>query len=61
MVVILVMFISIFNEVMKIWFFQNEVCDMWIMFDMFCCMVFILYLVVIFVNFYWVVINIDFV
>lgn len=34
---------------------------MWIMFDMFCCMVFILYLVVIFVDCYWVVINIDYV
>lgn len=61
MVATLVMPISILNEVTKTWFLQNEVCDMWITFDMLCCTASILHLVAISVNLYWAVINTDFV
>lgn len=61
MVATLVMPISILNEVTKAWFLQNEVCDMWITFDMLCCTASILHLVAISVDRYWAVTNIDYV
>lgn len=61
MVATLVMPLSILNEVTKSWFLQNEVCDMWITFDMLCCTASILHLVAISVDRYWAVTNIDYV
>lgn len=61
MVAILVMPISVVNEVSPDWNLGSVICDMWISFDVLCCTASILHLVAIAFDRYWAVSNIDYI
>lgn len=61
MVAVLVMPISVIHQVSNKWFLGNEMCDMWISFDVLCCTASILHLVAISFDRYWGVSNIDYI
>ena len=61
MVAVLVMPLSLVNEISVNWFFGNEVCDLWISVDVLCCTSSILHLVAISLDRYRGVSNIDYI
>lgn len=61
LVAVLVMPLSLINEISIYWFLGNAVCDMWISMDVLCCTASILHLVAIAFDRYWAVSNIDYV
>lgn len=61
MVAVLVMPISVVNQVSVFWYLGSELCDMWISFDVLCCTASILHLVAISLDRYWAVSNIDYI
>ncbi|KAK6166425.1 hypothetical protein SNE40_023119 [Patella caerulea] len=61
MVAVLVMPLSLVNEVSVYWYLGAEICDMWISIDVLCCTASILHLVAIAVDRYWAVSNIDYI
>ncbi|XP_059163304.1 5-hydroxytryptamine receptor-like [Physella acuta] len=61
LVAVLVMPLSLINEVSIHWFLGNAVCDMWVSMDVLCCTASILHLVAIAFDRYWAVSNIDYV
>ena len=61
MVAVLVMPLSLVNEISVYWFFGNEVCDLWISVDVLCCTSSILHLVAISLDRYRGVSNIDYI
>lgn len=61
MVAVLVMPLSLVNEISIHWFLGNEVCDMWISMDVLCCTSSILHLVAISLDRYRGVSNIDYI
>ena len=61
MVAILVMPISVVDEVSADWNLGAVICDMWISFDVLCCTASILHLVAIAFDRYWAVSNIDYI
>ncbi|CAL1537605.1 unnamed protein product [Lymnaea stagnalis] len=61
LVAVLVMPISLINEISIHWFLGNTVCDMWVSMDVLCCTASILHLVAIAFDRYWAVSNIDYV
>lgn len=60
-VAVLVMPLSLINEVSIHWFLGNTVCDLWISMDVLCCTASILHLVAIAFDRYWAVSNIDYI
>ncbi|KAK6166423.1 hypothetical protein SNE40_023118 [Patella caerulea] len=60
MVAVLVMPLSLVNEVSVYWYLGAEICDMWISIDVLCCTASILHLVVIAIDRYRSVSNIDY-
>ncbi|XP_064614234.1 5-hydroxytryptamine receptor 1D-like [Liolophura sinensis] len=60
MVAVLVMPISILNQISTSWRLGTPVCDMWISFDILCCTASILHLVAIALDRYWSVTNVDY-
>lgn len=60
-VAVLVMPLSLINEISIHWFLGNAICDMWISMDVLCCTASILHLVAIAFDRYWAVSNIDYV
>lgn len=61
MVAVLVMPISVVNQISVFWYLGSEICDMWISMDVLCCTASILHLVVISFDRYWAVSNIDYI
>lgn len=61
LVAVLVMPLSLINEVSVHWFLGNAVCDLWISMDVLCCTASILHLVAIAFDRYWAVSNIDYI
>lgn len=61
MVAVLVMPLSLVNEISIHWFLGNEACDLWISMDVLCCTSSILHLVAISLDRYWGVSNIDYI
>ncbi|KAL3831559.1 hypothetical protein ACJMK2_023298 [Sinanodonta woodiana] len=61
LVAILVMPISLVNEISQNWYLGHQVCDMWISMDVLCCTASILHLVAISLDRYWGVSNIDYI
>lgn len=61
MVAVLVMPISLIDEISMHWYLGPAVCDMWISFDVLCCTASILHLVAISLDRYWAVSNIDYI
>lgn len=61
MVAVLVMPISVVNQISVFWYLGSELCDMWISFDVLCCTASILHLVAISLDRYWAVSNIDYI
>lgn len=61
MVAVLVMPLSLVNEISIHWFLGNEVCYLWISMDVLCCTSSILHLVAISLDRYWGVSNIDYI
>ncbi|CAG5119654.1 unnamed protein product [Candidula unifasciata] len=61
LVAVLVMPLSLINEISIHWFLGNAICDMWISMDVLCCTASILHLVAIAFDRYWAVSNIDYV
>ncbi|XP_046375897.1 5-hydroxytryptamine receptor-like [Haliotis cracherodii] len=61
MVAVLVMPLSLVNEISINWYLGGEVCDMWISMDVLCCTASILHLVAISFDRYWAVSNIDYI
>ncbi|KAK3108976.1 hypothetical protein FSP39_020074 [Pinctada imbricata] len=61
MVAVLVMPISVIDQVSEFWYLGSDLCDMWISFDVLCCTASILHLVAISLDRYWAVSNIDYI
>ncbi|XP_076094708.1 5-hydroxytryptamine receptor-like [Mytilus galloprovincialis] len=61
MVAVLVMPISVVNQVSVFWYLGSELCDMWVSFDVLCCTASILHLVAISLDRFWAVSNIDYI
>ncbi|GFR87408.1 5-hydroxytryptamine receptor [Elysia marginata] len=61
LVAVLVMPLSLINEISTNWFLGNVLCDMWISMDVLCCTASILHLVAIAFDRYWAVSNIDYI
>lgn len=61
MVAVLVMPISLIDEISLHWYLGPAVCDMWTSFDILCCTASILHLVAISLDRYWAVSNIDYI
>ncbi|OWF40698.1 5-hydroxytryptamine receptor-like [Mizuhopecten yessoensis] len=61
MVAVLVMPISLVNQVSIFWYLGAHLCDMWICFDVLCCTASILHLVAISLDRFWAVSNIDYI
>lgn len=61
MVAVLVMPLSLINQVSVFWYLGSDLCDMWISFDVLCCTASILHLVAISLDRYWAVSNIDYI
>ena len=61
MVAVLVMPISLLNQVSVFWYLGEHVCTIWISFDVLCCTASILHLVAISLDRYWAVSNIDYI
>lgn len=61
MVAVLVMPLSLVNEISINWFLGNEACDLWISMDVLCCTSSILHLVAISLDRYWGVSSIDYI
>lgn len=61
MVAVLVMPISLVNQVSIFWYLGAHLCDMWISFDVLCCTASILHLVAISLDRFWAVSNIDYI
>ena len=61
MVAVLVMPISVINQVSQYWYLGPDLCDMWISFDVLCCTASILHLVAISLDRFWAVSNIDYI
>lgn len=61
LVAVLVMPLSLVNEISIHWFLGNIICDMWISMDVLCCTSSILHLVAISLDRYWGVSNIDYI
>lgn len=61
MVAVLVMPLSVVNEITLTWHLGNELCDMWISFDILCCTGSILHLVAISFDRFWAVSDIDYI
>ncbi|XP_048755778.2 5-hydroxytryptamine receptor-like [Ostrea edulis] len=61
MVAVLVMPLSLIDEISLHWYLGPSVCDMWISFDVLCCTASILHLVAISLDRYWAVSNIDYI
>ncbi|XP_076439761.1 5-hydroxytryptamine receptor-like [Babylonia areolata] len=61
LVAVLVMPLSLLNEVSVHWYLGRALCDMWVSMDVLCCTASILHLVAIAVDRFWAVSNIDYV
>ena len=61
LVAVLVMPLSLVNEISIHWFLGNIICDMWVSMDVLCCTSSILHLVAISLDRYWGVSNIDYI
>ncbi|XP_061186106.1 5-hydroxytryptamine receptor-like [Saccostrea echinata] len=61
MVAVLVMPLSLIDEISLYWYLGPAVCDMWTSFDLLCCTASILHLVAISLDRYWAVSNIDYI
>ncbi|KAK0070427.1 5-hydroxytryptamine receptor 1D [Biomphalaria pfeifferi] len=61
LVAVLVMPVSLINEVSVKWFLGAALCDMWVSMDVLCCTASILHLVAIAFDRYWAVSNIDYI
>ncbi|XP_062613731.1 5-hydroxytryptamine receptor-like [Saccostrea cucullata] len=61
MVAVLVMPLSLIDEISLYWYLGPAVCDMWTSFDILCCTASILHLVAISLDRYWAVSNIDYI
>lgn len=61
MVAVLVMPLSLFNEINTTWYLGNALCDMWVSFDVLCCTASILHLVAIACDRYLAVSRIDYI
>ncbi|KAH9488655.1 5-hydroxytryptamine receptor [Bulinus truncatus] len=61
LVAVLVMPVSLINEVSVKWFLGPALCDMWVSMDVLCCTASILHLVAIAFDRYWAVSNIDYI
>ncbi|GFO38024.1 5-hydroxytryptamine receptor 1a [Plakobranchus ocellatus] len=61
LVAVLVMPLSLINEISTNWFLGTVLCDMWISMDVLCCTASILHLVAIAFDRYWAVSNIDYI
>ncbi|XP_041366623.1 5-hydroxytryptamine receptor 1D-like [Gigantopelta aegis] len=61
LVAVLVMPISLINDVSVHWYLGQEVCDFWVSMDVLCCTASILHLVAISLDRFWAVSNIDYI
>nr|ANO38994.1 GCR012 [Schmidtea mediterranea] len=61
MVAVLVMPISVINEISSSWWMGMSLCDIWIFFDVLCCTASVLHLVAIAIDRYWAVTQINFI